>query len=140
MVYVSEISAVGDRDAYCFGGGFYPRSRIRSAALPGGGELDLVDVDPLPAESIDYHGRLRLPPGLAPAVGSTVICAFRSQIFVSRSRVAVVGGLSDGRPELLGVFDPRGNLLDDNGLPLGAGEAVARVRETWARYESKEIA
>jgi hypothetical protein len=41
------------------------------------------------------------------------------QVFISRSWNAVVEGISEGRPRLLGVFDQGGNLVDSKGRPLG---------------------
>ncbi|MDN4592478.1 hypothetical protein NWF35_00825 [Polycladomyces subterraneus] len=34
--------------------------------------------------------------------------AFRTQVFVTRSDVAVVKGLSSGKPELVGIYDSLG--------------------------------
>ncbi|WP_435873794.1 hypothetical protein [Polycladomyces subterraneus] len=41
-------------------------------------------------------------------IGDTVIMAFRTQVFVTRSDVAVVKGLSSGKPELVGIYDSLG--------------------------------
>ncbi|MBQ7890453.1 MAG: YhfX family PLP-dependent enzyme, partial [Erysipelotrichaceae bacterium] len=55
-------------------------------------------------ESIDYHyeldGNFRVGDGV-------VICA-RTQVFTTRSHVAVVKGLSSGNPELFGIYDSFG--------------------------------
>ena len=67
-----------------------------------------------PAGFIDYHIPLR-PAAGGPdefRTGDTAILGFRPQIFVTRSHVAVVRGIHNGKTELLGLFDSRGNLLD----------------------------
>ena len=61
-----------------------------------------------PAENIDYYRLLDAPPGERAAPGDTAVLAFRTQVFVTRSRVAVVSGLADGTPELTGCYDPWG--------------------------------
>ncbi|MFR2849375.1 MAG: hypothetical protein ACLTC4_20645 [Hungatella hathewayi] len=64
----------------------------------------MVDVIPPSDESIDYHF------GLSEncQVGDTVIMAFRYQIFVTRSDVALVKGLQSGKPEIIGIYDSLG--------------------------------
>ncbi|GAA4083576.1 alanine racemase [Actinomadura miaoliensis] len=108
-VYVSEVAHIlADGRPALFGGGFYPRGTVTAAYLPRSGErLPVLDA---PAENIDYYRLLERPrrPGAA-QVGDTAVLAFRTQVFVTRSHVAVVSGLSsDGRPVLTGLYDPFG--------------------------------
>lgn len=112
MVYVSEVSHFlpGGRPVV-FGGGFYARAKVGSALLlPRGGEEGItVEAEPAPPDNIDYYRTLAAPGGSANAsIGNTAVFAFRTQIFVTRSRVAVVVGLRNGVPELAGVFDALG--------------------------------
>lgn len=133
MVYVSEIAAI-DRDrAYCFGGGFYARSRLVRGLLVARGRRRLVDAPMLPPEVIDYYGTLELGGGEAD-VGDTVVFAFRAQAFVGRCQVAAVAGVAAGRPEILGITDQHGNLLGDDQLPMAPDAAKATVAERWASY------
>lgn len=107
-VYVSEIShCVGDR-SYCYGGGHYRRGHP-GGALVGSSLSDShrVEVVPPSDESIDYHFELQD----RAHVGEGVVMCFRTQMFVTRSEVAVVRGLSSGRPVLEGVFDSQGRRL-----------------------------
>lgn len=134
MVYVSEIASVDAHTAYCFGGGFYARSRLRSALLAGTKGRRIVPALQPPAEAIDYYGTLDVAEGPAPSVGDTAVFAFRSQVFVGRCQVAVVGGIASNSPGILGIFDQHGNLLGPDQLPVGAGTAAAQVRERWAEY------
>lgn len=138
MVYVSEVTATRDDLAYCLGGGFYARSRASHALLypAGQGEPELVEFLQPPADAIDYYGTLCLPAGRRARVGDAVLFAFRSQVFVSRSSVAAVGGIARGRPELLGVCDAAGNLLGAEMLPVGSKEARTQVRRSWEDYLS----
>jgi predicted amino acid racemase len=114
-VYVSEVAHVlADGRPAVFGGGFYARSRVRGALVlagPGAREVRL-GVRPAPAGTIDYHRLLDAPgPGARVAPGDTAVFAFRTQIFVTRSTVAVVAGLREGRPRLVGLSDSRGRAL-----------------------------
>ena len=111
MVYVSEIAQLGTAPSV-FGGGFYARGGARSLQVHtahGTRSAQLLDT---PAENIDYYRRFEwTEDGPAAHVGDTAIMAFRTQIFVTRSRVAVVSGISTGRPHLDGVFDSLGRAL-----------------------------
>ena len=107
-VYVSEISHNLGPISYCYGGGYYRRSHL-AAALVGDrfGSLQKLPALPVDAEAIDYHLGLK---GNA-RVGATCIFAFRTQIFVTRSQVALVTGIKQGRPQILGIYDSQGTLL-----------------------------
>ena len=56
-------------------------------------------------ESIDYHFGLSRPC----QVGETVVMSFRFQIFVTRSDVVLIDGISQGQPRIVGVYDSLGN-------------------------------
>ncbi|GAA2614782.1 alanine racemase [Streptomyces axinellae] len=128
-VYVTEVAhTLADGRPALFGGGFYPRSHLKSALLPRtGARLAVLGAPP---ENIDYYRLLEAPdpapepgPGPGPAsgahpgsgagarAGDTALLAFRTQIFVTRSTVAVVAGLTSGRPRLTGLYDARGRSL-----------------------------
>ncbi|MDI3312474.1 MAG: hypothetical protein QJR05_13760 [Thermoanaerobacterium sp.] len=114
LVYVSEISHISGNKAYCFGGGFYARSKMKHALVSG--NIDDIlekryDVEELPPESIDYYGTILLNGGKV-NIGDTVIYSFRTQIFITRAKVAIVEGLSKNNPKLTYIYDSKGNLLD----------------------------
>jgi predicted amino acid racemase len=121
MIYVSEITHQLGETTYTLGGGFYPRSRARHALVYGraGNEPVRAGVRLDPPESIDYYGNLEVDPS-AVAVGDTVVYAFRSQVFVSRSFVAVLGDVS-GTPQVLDLSYSTGFPLGDDLLPAGHG-------------------
>jgi predicted amino acid racemase len=122
MVYVTEIAHTDGDVAYALGGGYYPRSRAAHALVFGrDGARSEMRVEPDPADAIDYYGTLRALDGPAPAVGDVAVYAFRSQVFVSRSFVAVVRDV-DSAPEVLGVFDRSGFLLGPDLLPVDSGD------------------
>ncbi|OON76387.1 alanine racemase [Streptomyces tsukubensis] len=110
-LYVSEVAhTLPDGRPALFGGGFYPRAHIRSALLPRTGLR--LPVQDAPAENIDYYRLLDAPAeGEDVRVGDTALLAFRTQIFVTRSTVAVVAGLSSGAPRLTGLYDAQGRAL-----------------------------
>lgn len=104
-VYVSEISHNYLDKAYCYGGGHYRRGHMENALV--GTSLDnavMTHVEAPTMESIDYHYELD---GNFKVGDAVIICA-RTQVFTTRSHVAVVKGLSAGKPELAGVFDSFG--------------------------------
>lgn len=103
--YVSEVSHNLGEKSYCYGGGHYRRGHMRSALV--GASLDAsarVAVTPPSDESIDYHFEL----SNSAQVGDPVLMCFRTQVFVTRSEVAVVSGISQGLPKLEGIFDAQG--------------------------------
>lgn len=110
MIYVSEISHQLGEHSYCYGGGFYGRSGM-NAALISDHQLNhsYTKVHTPELGSIDYHFELE---GQHP-IGATVIMAYRTQIFVTRSHVAIVKGLSEGKPSLVGIYDSQGMLLHE---------------------------
>lgn len=113
MVYLTEVAHLdGDRPAV-FGGGFYPRGHARNALVRtrSGEETRAAALDS-PAENIDYY-RTLVPVEGGPEihVGDGVVMAFRTQIFVTRSLVAVVSGLAEGKPCLDGLFDALGRQI-----------------------------
>ncbi|WP_021597848.1 MULTISPECIES: alanine racemase [Actinomadura] len=111
MVYVSEIAHIlPDGRPAVFGGGFYPRGRPSEALVfPSTGEPFTLPVEPAPPENIDYYRLLGAPPSGSPLrVGDTAVLAFRTQIFVTRSSVGALRGVSSGRPRLLGLADSHG--------------------------------
>jgi predicted amino acid racemase len=109
MVYVSEVThRLGDV-LYTLGGGFYARSRAR-AALVYDDEPWTAEVVPLPPGEIDYYGALRAG-GRATPAGTSVVYAFRSQVFTTRAPVAVVAGIGSGDPEVAGLYTRDGRPL-----------------------------
>lgn len=107
MLYLSEISHHYEGQSYCFGGGYYRRGHAEHALIwpKSGAPAQKCHVRNDEQASIDYHLRLT---ALAP-VGSPVIMAFRTQVFVTRSDIAIVAGIQTGQPHLVGVWDALGN-------------------------------
>jgi predicted amino acid racemase len=116
-VYVTEVAhTLADGRPALHGGGFYPRAGAERALLPRSG-LRLA-VEDAPAENIDYYRLLQAPPRAARVrAGDTAVLAFRTQMFVTRSTVAVVRGLAAGRPEPAELYDPFGRRLDAREVP-----------------------
>lgn len=113
MVYVSEVSHIYDGRAYVYGGGHYRRSRAEGALV--GSSFDsmvenVLEIDPISPENIDYYGALVMKNRPA-AIGDTAIFSYRTQIFVTRSHVALVEGIQNGKPRLVGVYDNLGKKL-----------------------------
>lgn len=114
MVYVSEISHCYEDNAYVYGGGFYRRSCMKKALVGKDFEAmkdNVLEISELQPEAIDYYGILKLG-GSKVDVGDTVIYAFRTQIFVTRSEVALVEGIQGDKPRISGIYDNLGNKIE----------------------------
>jgi predicted amino acid racemase len=100
VVYLSEISHTFNNMSYAYGGGYYRRSHVKKAYC----DQRIVDVIKPDPESIDYYFQLKdvLP------MSAGVIMAFRFQIFVTRSYVAVVKGIKTNNIEVVGIYDSLG--------------------------------
>lgn len=109
MVYLSEVSHNLLDRSYCYGGGHYRRSHMENALV--GTDIDnskMIKVIPPTDESIDYHFEL----SENCKVSDTVIMAFRTQIFVTRSNVAIVKGIKSGKPEIVRIYDSQGRRIN----------------------------
>ena len=107
-VYVSEVSHNLNNYSYCYGGGHYRRSFMNGAIVG----KDMTTAKRLSVEApddstIDYYIGLKENA----LVGDTAIFAFRTQIFVTRSEVAIVKGISTGDPQIVGIYDSQGQLI-----------------------------
>ena len=105
LAYVSEVSHHDNNISYIYGGGYYRRSHWKKVFVPSLNEqIDIIQPDPT---SIDYT--LGIKKNIS--VGETIIASFRTQIFVTRSQVALVKGLTTGNPHILGISDSHGTLI-----------------------------
>lgn len=137
-VYLSEVSHhVGD-EAYCFGGGFwsdvFPPGHVPTALVGRSGDEALAHlVRSIPKDTIiDYHGSV--VPAKECQVGATVIFGFRTQMQMTRSNVVVLSGVHSGDPQVVGLFDHAGTMLDRSFDPVSTPEANRRLAEVVARY------
>ena len=106
VTYVSEVSHNFDGRSYCYGGGFYRRSHVANALVGTSvQQAKSVHVEPPSLESIDYYFELDQPC----KVSDAVVMAFRFQIFVTRSHVAIVEGIHHGEVKLLGIYNSLGD-------------------------------
>ncbi len=109
VLYLSEVSHNFDDKGYCYGGGFYRRSHMAQALVgPNLNAAKPIEVDPLDLESIDYYFTLNKQC----KVNDTVIMAFRFQIFVTRSNVVLIEGLSQNKPKVIGNYDSLGSEIN----------------------------
>lgn len=105
ILYLSEVSHNLGGKGYFYGGGHYRRSGIENVLV--GDKLESmkkIKVTPPTDESIDYYFELNEEAN----VGDTVLGAFRTQIFVTRSDVALIGGLKENKPYIIGIYDSLG--------------------------------
>ncbi|WP_337264933.1 MULTISPECIES: YhfX family PLP-dependent enzyme [unclassified Serratia (in: enterobacteria)] len=108
MLYLTEVSHHFAGNSYCYGGGYYRRGNVLQALVGAEQEGPLLTASVLPQHesSIDYHIALQ---GIYP-IGCPVLMCFRSQIFVTRSDVALVSGIATDRPKLEGIYDSQGRV------------------------------
>ena len=105
VVYLSEVSHNFEKHAYIFGGGNYRRGHIQNAlVMSSAKDLQYAKVKSPCLDSIDYHFEL----DREFSVGSTVIMAFRFQIFVTRSDVCLIEGIHQGNPHIIGLYNSLG--------------------------------
>lgn len=128
IVYISEISHSSGDTYYAYGGGMMgadPAIGVWSTdyqffmhALIGNKGRNIFENQAIvrPVGFIDYYIPIRVALSQTANVGDTVVFGFRPQIFVTRSHVAVVKGINKNKPKLIGLFDSRGNLLDNKTL------------------------
>jgi predicted amino acid racemase len=107
-VYVSEISHNSDDSSFVYGGGYYARGHLENALIDDEGKRSETGVKPFPSDNIDYY----LEVEGQQTIGATVIMAARTQIFVTRSHVALVEGLNDNKPELVGIYTSQGSEVE----------------------------
>jgi len=143
-IYVSEVSHIFEGQAYAYGGGFsyisgygfYPDG---TAWITGANDLplnalvgdsahnifkNLLPVDPPGKDSLNYTVRINLKKGNKIKIGDTVVFGFPTQIFATRSYSAIVKGISENKPELLGIFDQGNNLVNYDGRLLGENAVI----------------
>ena len=110
-VYVSEISHTYNGNSYCYGGGHYRRGHMENVLVGRNLEdAQRLKVLPLSDEVIDYH--FTIEGELTP--GDCAILAYRTQVFTTRSNVAVVKGIQNDEPELLGLYNSLGQKIERN--------------------------
>jgi len=109
--YVSEISHNYKDKAYCYGGGTYRRGHMDNILVGNNIQTSALDKVQAPdIDSIDYHFELNHNY----EVGTTCIMAFRTQIFTTRSMVAVVSKIGNGKPQIVGLYDALGKKIERN--------------------------
>ncbi|KMT61139.1 amino acid racemase [Listeria fleischmannii 1991] len=106
-LYLSEIAHTLGEESFAYGGGYYRRSGVSRALVGDVEHLQEVAVLKQDLESIDYHFTL----GASFKVSQSVIMAFRTQMFVTRSEVAVVSGIQTEKPVIEGIYDSQGHFL-----------------------------
>ncbi len=103
--YLTEYSHTHKGKGYLYGGGHYRRGNTKFGIYKSHGEYKKTNVKCALDSSIDYHYEI----SDVLHVGEPVVLCARTQIFVTRSDVCVVGGISSGKPEILGVFNAQGD-------------------------------
>lgn len=109
LLYLSEVSHMYNGRAHVFGGGLYS-DRVKGEyqlKVLVGSDLDIRNAELIPDSGIDYYGYV----DGAAREGEPVIFGFRPQIFHSRGQTAVIDGVEEGNPRVLGFYDSQGNSI-----------------------------
>jgi predicted amino acid racemase len=139
QVYVSEVSHFWEGDVYTYGGGlsFIHSVEEWTPRCVVGATFDEAHDRYMSFRLkgvIDYFGVCTIE-GKLPRIGDTVVYALPlPQIFVNRSYVAAVSGISKDQPKLEGLFDSACNELDENFEPIPAPVTRARVERVAQSY------
>jgi len=107
-LYITEITHTFNELSYCLGGGNYFNSKLENALVLEEGTQHITDVVDSKLDAVDYYLTLK---GKY-KVGSIVIMAFRTQMFTTRSSLAIVRQKNDSF-ELIGIYDSNGKRGDD---------------------------
>lgn len=109
ILYLSEVSHHHQGRSYCYGGGYYRRGFLNNALIQQQGKKEHCQILAQDTSSIDYYLQLNGQYDIS----SPVIMCFRTQIFVTRSDVVLVEGISNGCARIIGLFDSLGNHIGD---------------------------
>lgn len=110
LIYLSEISHSYEGKSYFYGGGLYRRGHMENVLLSNENLQEIKKFNSFPNDSIDYYFDIDGHYDY----GTSVVMAFRTQIFVTRSQVALVEGLKNNQPRIIGIYDSQGNLVGDD--------------------------
>lgn len=108
VLYLSEISHNFRGKSYCYGGGLYRRSHVKNGLVVDAEGEKRVLITPVNDDSIDYYFEV----DSEQTVSTPVLMAFRFQMFVTRSKVALVEGISSNNPHVIGVYDGLGKVYE----------------------------
>ncbi|MEE9453999.1 MAG: alanine racemase [Paracoccaceae bacterium] len=130
FVYISEISHFYEGRAYAYGGGVYHTAYgDKVEGLVGANWQDArnnrVEYRHDVPQDIDYHMQFLPTRGQRCEIGDSVLCAYRTQMHMTRSYVVPISGLTAGQPQLHYIFDNANNALDKDFNPV-ASELVRR--------------
>ncbi len=111
ILYVSEISHKLNDKAFFFGGGYYPRGHFDKAIIYSkNNKKFIVNINKFDSNYIDYYLNFDIK-NKEIDVGDILISSFRTQVFVTRSLVVVVEGLSKNKPKILGTYSSQGEKI-----------------------------
>ncbi|KAF0222940.1 MAG: hypothetical protein FD133_1325 [Erysipelotrichaceae bacterium] len=107
ILYLTEVSHSYQDNSYCYGGGHYRRSQMKNALVVDSDNRRVTSLIKAPSDdNIDYTFKLD---GLF-EISSTVLACFRTQIFTTRSHVALIDN-RNAEPVLIGLYDAHGYRL-----------------------------
>lgn len=103
-VYVSEVAHQVDNRSYVYGGGYYRRGHLQHVLVND----EILTAYPIADSAIDYHIEIDKGKSL---IGDCALFCFRTQMFVTRSDIVLVEGLSTQSPHIVGRYDSLGKKI-----------------------------
>jgi predicted amino acid racemase len=118
ILYLTEVSHIMGKTAYIFGGGMWVDPVFGTYQLkafvhrdPDSIFTQKVKAQFPPYELIDYYGDLMPEHGQDVRINDSVVFGFRPQIFVTRGLTAVLAGVQEGHPRVVGTYDVGGRKI-----------------------------
>lgn len=108
VLYLSEVSHNFKGKSYCYGGGLYRRSHVKNGLLFDNKGEHKVEITPVNDDSIDYYFEI----SNEQEISAPLIMAFRFQMFVTRSKVVLIEGISKRNPRIVNTYDGLGRLYE----------------------------
>ena len=132
--YVTEITHIYEGMGYAHAGGLFVDVQdptfVYKALVGRTPEATLKNevTRKLIEQIIDYHAPVL--EGDRCKVGDTVLMGFRTQAHMTRAWVAIAKGINTSKPELVGLFDNAGHMVDSKtfeALPLSDARAIVQA-------------
>jgi predicted amino acid racemase len=145
QVYVTEVMHEWQGDAYTLGGGltwlYSPDEWTPHCMVGSTFEEAAEHVLPMRLKGVvDYFGACPTDGARVRVGDSAVYPLLLPQMFMNRSYVAAVSGISDDAPRLEGLFDSAANELDENFAPLPAEVTRQNIERVARSYVDASVA
>ncbi|TYB89598.1 MAG: YhfX family PLP-dependent enzyme, partial [Kosmotoga sp.] len=136
-VYLSEVSHFLNNDVYCYGGGYWSDiydPQYVSRGLVGSNPDTIFNnkTKIIPKKQIiDYHITLE---NINCKIGDSVVFGYRTQMQMTRSQIALIGGLRKNKPVLEALFDHAGTMINIYNEVIPPDESMQIIESIVKKY------